>query len=144
MPEQAGGPYMLTALGSASGAASSVTVSDILVGDVWVASGQSNMEFPLKGFGEGTVLKNGTQEIAQATLPQVRLLRIAHKSSDIPVEDVDGTWTLCTPETAANFSAVAYFFGREISQKEHVPVGLIDATWGGTPVASWISLNGLG
>lgn len=144
MPEQAGGPYTLTAQGSSGGADSAVTLSDILVGDVWVASGQSNMEFPLKGFGGNTVLKNGAQEIAEATVPQVRLLRIEHKSSDIPVEDVDGTWTLCTPETAANFSAVAYFFGREISQKEHVPIGLIDATWGGTPVASWISLDGIG
>ncbi|WP_348267897.1 sialate O-acetylesterase [Edaphobacter paludis] len=144
MPEQAGGPYTLTAQGSSGGVDSAVTFSDILVGDVWVASGQSNMEFPLKGFGGNTVLKNGAQEIAQATVPQVRLLRIEHKSSDIPVEDVDGTWTLCTPETAANFSAVAYFFGREISQKEHVPIGLIDATWGGTPVASWISLDGIG
>jgi sialate O-acetylesterase len=144
MPEQAGGPYTLTAQGSAGGTASTVTFSDVLVGDVWVASGQSNMEFPLKGFGGTTVLKNGAQEIAQATLPQVRLLRIEHKSSDVPVEDVEATWTLCTPETAANFSAVAYFFGREINQKEHVPIGLIDATWGGTPVASWISLNGIG
>jgi sialate O-acetylesterase len=121
-----------------------VTVSDVLVGDVWVASGQSNMEFPLKGFGGSTVLKDGAEEIAHATVPTVRLLRLEHKSSDVPVEDVDGTWTLCTPETAASFSAVAYFFGREISQKEHVPVGLIDATWGGTPVASWISLDGIG
>lgn len=144
MPEQAGGPYTLTAQDSAGGAASAVTVSDVLVGDVWVASGQSNMEFPLKGFGGNTVLKNGAEEIANATVPTVRLLRIEHKSSDIPVEDVDGTWTLCTPETAAGFSAVAYFFGREISQKEHVPVGLIDTTWGGTPVASWISLDGIG
>jgi len=144
MPEDAGGPYTLTAQGSSGGAASTVTVSDVLVGDVWIASGQSNMEFPLKGFGGNTVLKNGAEEIAHATVATVRLLRIDHKSSDVPLEDVDGTWTLCTPETAANFSAVAYFFGREISQKEHVPVGLIDATWGGTPVASWISLDGIG
>jgi sialate O-acetylesterase len=143
MPEQAGGPYTLTAQGSSGGAASTVTFSDILVGDVWVASGQSNMEFPLKGFGGSTVLKNGAAEIAAATLPQVRLLRIERKSSDVPVEDVDGTWTLCTPETAVDFSAVAYFFGREINRKEHVPIGLIDATWGGTPVASWISLDGI-
>jgi sialate O-acetylesterase len=144
MPEQAGGPYTLTTQGSAEGTASPVTISDVLVGDVWVASGQSNMEFPLKGFGGNTVLKNGKEEIANATVPTVRLLRIEHKSSDIPVEDVDGKWTLCTPETAASFSAVAYFFGREISQKEHVPIGLIDVTWGGTPVASWISLDGIG
>ncbi|HZY61624.1 MAG TPA: sialate O-acetylesterase, partial [Edaphobacter sp.] len=143
MPEQAGGPYTLAVNGSSSGAASTITLSDVLVGDVWLASGQSNMEMPMKGFSGGTEVKNGAQEIAHATLPQVRLLRIERKSSDIPVEDVEGTWTLCTPETAANFSAVAYFFGRAINQKERVPVGLIDATWGGTPVASWISLDGI-
>ena len=112
MPEQAGGPYKLTVQGS-SGGASTATFSDILVGDVWVASGQSNMEMPMKGFEGSAVLKNGPQEIAQASLPQVRLLRIEHKSSDVPVKDVEGTWTLCMPETAADFSAVAYFFGRE-------------------------------
>ncbi len=101
------------------------------------------MEFPLKGFPGSAVLKNGEQEIRNATLPQVRLLRIERRSSDVPVEDVEGTWTLCTPQTAADFSAVAYFFGREINQKEHVPIGLIDTTWGGTPVASWISLDGI-
>jgi sialate O-acetylesterase len=141
MPEQAGGPYTLTAQGNMGGAA--VTVSDVLVGDVWVASGQSNMEMPLKGFPGSAVLKNGEQEIRNATLPQVRLLRIERRSSNVPVEDVEGTWTLCTPQTAADFSAVAYFFGREINQKEHVPIGLIDTTWGGTPVASWISLDGI-
>lgn len=143
MPERAGGPYTLTAQGSSNGNLSTVTVSDVLVGDVWLASGQSNMEMPLKGFPGSAVVKNSAQEIARATLPQVRLLRIEQKSSSVPVEDVEDTWTPCTPETAADFSAVAYFFGREISQKEHVPIGLIDATWGGTPVASWISLNGI-
>ena len=143
MPEQAGGPYTLAVQGSLGAAASPVTFSDILVGDVWLASGQSNMEMPLKGFPGNAVLKNGAAEIAHATLPQVRLLRIDHNSSDVPVEDVDSSWTLCTPETAADFSAVAYFFGREINQKEKVPIGLIDATWGGTPVASWISLDGI-
>ncbi|MEO8736786.1 MAG: sialate O-acetylesterase [Edaphobacter sp.] len=142
-PEQAGGPYTLTVQDSSNAASLAVTLSDVLVGDVWLASGQSNMEMPMKGFAGSAVLKNGAEEIAHATLPQVRLLRIANKSSDIPVEDVTDTWTLCTPETAADFSAVAYFFGREISQKEHVPIGLIDATWGGTPVASWISLDGI-
>lgn len=143
MPESAGGPYTLTAQGGSGGASSTVTVSDVLVGDVWVASGQSNMEMPLKGFPGSAVLKNSAEEIAHATLPQVRLLRIERKSSDIPVEDIASTWTLCTPKTAADFSAVAYFFGREINQQEHVPIGLIDTTWGGTPVASWISLNGI-
>ena len=141
MPEKAGGPYTLTATGSAGGA--SVTVSDILVGDVWLASGQSNMEMPLSGFPNSAVLKNGAEEIAHATLPTVRLLRVEHATSEFPMNDVSTTWTECNPQTAAEFSAVAYFFGREISEKEKVPVGLIDTTWGGTPVEAWISLMGI-
>ena len=96
-PQHAGGPYTLTAQGS-SGTGSGVTLSDILVGDVWVASGQSNMEMPLNGFPGNAVLKNGQQEIAQANLPTVRLLRIEHKPSNFPENDVTATWTECTPK----------------------------------------------
>ena len=120
-----------------------MTVSDILVGDVWLASGQSNMEMPLSGFPNSAELKNGPEEIAHATLPNVRLLRVEKTTSEFPLNDVSATWTECNPQTAAEFSAVAYFFGREISEKEKVPVGLIDTTWGGTPVESWISLMGI-
>jgi sialate O-acetylesterase len=141
MPEKAGGPYTLTATGS--GGDADVTVSDILVGDVWLASGQSNMEMPLAGFPGSAVLKNGPEEIAHATLPTVRLLRVEKTTSEFPLNDISATWTECNPETAAQFSAVAYFFGREISEKEKVPVGLIDTTWGGTPVESWTSLMGI-
>jgi sialate O-acetylesterase len=144
-PEHAGGPYTLTAQGSApSDSGSPVTLSDILVGDVWIASGQSNMEMPLSGFPGSAVLKNGQQEIANANLPTVRLLRIEKKSSYFPANDITATWTECTPQTAADFSAVAYFFGREINAREHVPIGLIDSTWGGTPVEAWMSMDRIG
>jgi sialate O-acetylesterase len=143
MPEHAGGPYTLTAQGSA-GSSEAVMLSDILVGDVWVASGQSNMEMPLNGFPGNAVVKNSAQEIAQANLPTVRLLQIEKKSSFYPLNDISATWTECTPQTAAEFSAVAYFFGREINAREHVPIGLIDSTWGGTPVESWISMDTIG
>ncbi|MGC1300429.1 MAG: sialate O-acetylesterase [Alloacidobacterium sp.] len=142
-PEHAGGPYTLTAQGS-SNSGSVVTLSDILVGDVWVASGQSNMEMPLNGFPGSAVLKNAQQEIAQANLPTVRLLRIEHNTSYFSVNDITATWTECTPQTAAEFSAVAYFFGREINAREHVPIGLIDSTWGGTPVEAWMSMDRIG
>jgi sialate O-acetylesterase len=89
-------------------------------------------------------MKNGAEEIANATHPEVRLLRFERASSQYPLEDQGATWTLCTPDTAAKFSAVAYLFGRELNQREHVPIGLIDSTWGGTPVAAWVSLEGLG
>jgi sialate O-acetylesterase len=142
-PESAGGPYSLMAQGSA-GPGAPVTLTDILVGDVWLASGQSNMEMPLDGFPGSAVVKNSAQEIAKANLPEVRLLRIEKKSSFYPQTGISATWTECTPQTAAEFSAVAYFFGKEINQREHVPVGLIDSTWGGTPVESWISMDTLG
>ncbi|HTD53827.1 MAG TPA: sialate O-acetylesterase, partial [Silvibacterium sp.] len=141
MPEKAGGPFTLTASGSGGG--TGVTLSDLLVGDVWLASGQSNMEMPLSGFPGNAVVKNADDEIAHATLPTVRLLRLEHATSEFPLNDISATWTECNPQTAAEFSAVAYFFGREINQKEKVPVGLIDTTWGGTPVESWISLMGI-
>ncbi|MDI3253680.1 MAG: sialate O-acetylesterase [Bacillota bacterium] len=142
-PEKAGGPYTLTVQGARPGEAP-LTLTDILVGDVWLASGQSNMEMPLIGFPGSAVVKNSSQEIAQANLPQVRLLRIEKKSSFYPQTDISTSWTECTPQTAAQFSAVAYFFGREISQREHVPIGLIDSTWGGTPVEAWISMDTIG
>jgi sialate O-acetylesterase len=139
-PESAGGPYTLTI----SGDGPDVTISDLLVGDVWFASGQSNMEIPLKGFPGSAVIKDADEEIAAATNPKLRLLLVEHKSSDVPVNDEPDTWTLCAPETATNFSAVAYFFGREIAAHEDVPVGLIDSTWGGTPADSWVSMDTLG
>lgn len=141
MPEAAGGPYTVSILGSET--VKPVEVHDILVGDVWLASGQSNMEFPLKGF-TNAPLKNGAEEIAAANHPHIRLLLVQHATSDSPLSEIQGKWTECTPETAAGFSAVAYFFGREISQREDVPIGLIDATWGGTTAEPWVSLEALG
>ena len=139
-PEHAGGPYVLTVQGDGG----KKTVRDLLVGDVWLASGQSNMEMPLRGFPPSAVVKNGDQEIAAANNPRLRLLLIPHKSSDVPESDVSATWTECTTETAKTFSAIAYFFGREIAAKENVPIGLIDSTWGGTPADAWTSMDTLG
>ncbi|MDP9050497.1 MAG: sialate O-acetylesterase [Acidobacteriota bacterium] len=139
-PEEAGGPYTLTM----SGDGPDRSISDLLVGDVWFASGQSNMEMPLKGFPPTAVVKNAAVEIAAARNPSIRLLLVDHKSSDYPLNDIAGNWTECTPETAASFSAVAYFFGRDLAAKINVPIGLIDSTWGGTPADSWVSLDTLG
>jgi sialate O-acetylesterase len=139
MPEPAGGPWTLTVAGT-----NTLTRQDILVGDVWFASGQSNMEFPLLGFPGSAVLNNGAEEIAHSNQPGLRLLRFERNSSEYPLDDQGASWTLCTPETAAHFSAVAYFFGRELNQREHVSIGLVDSTWGGTPVAAWVSLDALG
>ncbi|MDQ2712712.1 MAG: sialate O-acetylesterase [Acidobacteriota bacterium] len=137
-PRPAGGPFQLTIAGT-----NKIVLDDVLSGDVWFASGQSNMEMPLKGFPGNAVLKNSEAEIRNATQPNIRLLFVPHKASDYPLEDVDKSWTVCTPESATNFSAVAYFFARDLTDKEHVPIGLIDSTWGGTPGEAWVSLDGL-
>lgn len=136
-PEHAGGPFQLELSGDGN-----LERTDLLVGDVWIASGQSNMEMPLRGF-LGAPMKNSAAEIEAATHPKMRLMHVGHVSSDFPLADVDGHWTQCTPETAAAITAVGYFFGREISDKENVPIGIIDATWGGTPADSWISMDTL-
>jgi sialate O-acetylesterase len=136
-PDGAGGPYTLTVTGG-----NEIALDDVLVGDVWFASGQSNMEMPLKGFG-GAPLKNGAEEIAHANQPQLRLLHIPTKAADFPLRNADASWTVCSPETAANFSAVAYFFGRDLAAREHVPIGLIDSTWGGTVAEAWVSLQAI-
>lgn len=137
----AGGPFDLTVSGS-----SEVKVEDLLVGDVWFASGQSNMEMPLNGFPGSAVIQNSAQEISAATHPDIRLLYVPKHPSPYPLNEFEDkvAWTLCTPETAAKFSAVAYFFGRDVAAAEHVPIGLIDSTWGGTPAEAWTSLEGLG
>jgi sialate O-acetylesterase len=134
----AAGPLTVNVKGS-----NDITIDDVMVGDVWFASGQSNMEMPLKGFPGNAVIKNSEAETQAADQPKLRLLRIRKTTSDFPLNDYQDTWTTCTPDTAANFSAVAYFFGRAIAEKENVTVGLIDSTWGGTPAEAWTSFQGL-
>lgn len=132
-PGEVGGPFVMTVKGN-----NSITLNDILVGDVWVASGQSNMEFPLKN------ALNAEAEIPLAQHPRIRVFHVENTTSDYPLPDVAAkTWVACTPETAGDFSAVAYFFARHIEQKENVPVGLIESYWGGTPAESWTSLRAL-
>jgi sialate O-acetylesterase len=142
-PESAGGPDTLTIHGTGAGESSTITLHDILVGDVWFASGQSNMEFPLRGFSSSTVLKDGDKVIAAANQPHIRLLRFEKKANDYPLDDQPASWTECTSATATEFSAIAYLFGLDIQHREHIPIGLIDSTWGGTPIGSWISFDTL-
>jgi sialate O-acetylesterase len=139
--QSAGGPFTLTLHGT-----NTVELNDILIGDLWIASGQSNMEMPLAGFPGSAVVKDADKEIAAANYPQIRLFLVEKDSSDYPLEDVKAAtgWSQCTPETAKSFSAVAYFFARALQQKEKVPIGLVDTTWGGTPAEAWTSLDALG
>ncbi len=138
-PQPAGGPFEIKISGT-----NQIVLSDVLSGDVWFASGQSNMEMPLSGWPSAS-LKDSAQEIANANHPDIRLLLVEKKASAYPVRDLEGAaaWSVCTPETAAKFSAAAYFFGRDLESHEHVPIGLIDSSWGGTPAEAWISLPGI-
>lgn len=136
-PEPAGGPYTLTVTGSNN--EPPLTVTNVLVGDVWFASGQSNMQIPLKGFNSFYVIKNSAQEIANSANPDIRLLNVQDTASPTPSTDITSTWTTCDPTTTPNFSAVAYFFARDLQQHLNIPIGIIDSTWGGTPISSWMS-----
>jgi sialate O-acetylesterase len=140
----AGGEVYTLTVSEGQMGGSTILVRDLLMGDVWVASGQSNMEMPLLGFPGSAVLKNGAEEIKAANHPEIRLLHEPKRFSYFPLQDQDATWQICTPETAASFSSVAYFFAREIHHDQKVPVGVVEADWGGTPAESWTSLDTLG
>ena len=114
-----------------------VTVKDILVGEVWLASGQSNMEWPLKS------AVNGEHEVAAANFPQLRLFSVLRHIAREPIDTVTGTWQPCTPESVKTVSAVAYFFARDLQRKLGVPVGVIGTYFGGTPIESWMSASTL-
>lgn len=130
-----GGPYTITVKGY-----NEITLmKNVMVGEVWICSGQSNMAM---GIG---VVNNSQQEIAAANYPNIRLFHVRHKISPEPVKTIDGKWYLCSPQAVASqgdwagFSAAGYFFGREIHKKINVPVGLIETSWGGTPAEAWTS-----
>jgi sialate O-acetylesterase len=127
-PLVAGGPLTMTIAG-----ANTITIQDVLVGEVWVGSGQSNMNWTVARSNDAE------REIGAAHYPMMRLFQVKLTVADQPAADVEGAWRICTPDAIRNFSAVEYFFGREIHQRRHVPMGLIQSAWGGTPAQSWIS-----
>jgi len=120
-----------------------ITLEDVLVGDVWLGAGQSNMYFPLAPTGWGIGDIDSAKTIANSADPQLRLFVVAEKASVTPVDDVKGRWVLSSPQTVANFSAVAYDFAHNLRQAYHQPVGMIVASVGGTPAQAWTSLDGL-
>ncbi len=139
-PLKAGTGFTLTVKG-----ANTIELKDVLVGDVWLCSGQSNMEWKLSGLNRDD---QGQQVAAKAANPLIRLYDVPNRpaatpQSTVAVQGSSGKWLECTPETALNFSAVGYFFGRDIAAAEKVPVGLISADWGGTPAEAWTSIGGL-
>jgi sialate O-acetylesterase len=127
---KAGGPYEMTV----STEDESITISDVLVGEVWVCSGQSNMQWSVSNS------NNPEKEIAEAKYPDMRLFTVPRVVAGEPQESCEGEWVACTPETIPGFTAVGYFFGRELHQELDVPVGLIHTSWGGTPAEAWTSM----
>ena len=131
-PYPAGGPHVLSFKGPKT-----AEVKDILVGDVWLCSGQSNMEWPLIG------ARNAEREIATANHPQIRLFTVPKTVASEPTSTVDASWEVCTPGSAPQFSAVGYFFGRELQRELGVPIGLIDSSWGGTVAEAWVGAGAI-
>ncbi|MGD0572395.1 MAG: sialate O-acetylesterase [Sedimentisphaerales bacterium] len=126
---KAGGPYEMTVSGK-----NPITIKNILVGEVWVCSGQSNMEFTVRQ------AKNSAEEMADANnYPKIRSFTVGRKVIYTPMYNCNGKWQVCSSQTAGNFTAVGYFFGRELTKQLNVPIGLIHTSWGGTPAESWMS-----
>jgi len=119
-------PQVLTISGK-----NTLSLKNVLVGDVWVCSGQSNMEFGLGGC-------NAPQDIADADIPALRRIRLDHRALGTPDKDVPGHWETCTPGSAPGFTAVGFYFARRIQKETGLPIGLIDDNWGGTRIEPWI------
>lgn len=130
--QKAGGPHEIKIKGS-----SEVTLSDVLVGEVWLCSGQSNMEWTVSNS------NNPQEEIAAANHPQIRHIKIPHVPADQPQSNVASQgWQVCSPQTVAGFTAVGYYFGRHLQKELDVPIGLIGSNWGGTRIEPWTPPEG--
>lgn len=134
----AGGPYTITISDG-----NTLTLKNVMAGEVWFCSGQSNMEMPVAGWGK---VLNYEKEIAEAQYPSIRLLQVKKKIAYSPQEDVEvnmNGWQECSPATVPEFSSVAYFYARTLWKELNVPIGVIDCTWGGTPAEAWTSISSL-
>jgi sialate O-acetylesterase len=130
----AGGPYTIRFKAS-----NEITVENVLLGEVWLASGQSNMEFFVAKTRSSsyTGVINYEEEIKAANYPMIRQIDVANKNAAEPQEDFKGDWKICSPQTVDTFSAVAYYFALKIHKETGFPVGIINSTWGGTAAESW-------
>jgi len=127
-PITAGGPHVLSVQGK-----NTLKFDDVLVGEVWICSGQSNMQWPL------AASKDADLELATAKYPNIRLITVPNLGTQEPQKDFRGAWQTCQPGTAAGFSAVGYFFGRQLHLSLGVPVGLINDAWGGSACEAWVN-----
>ncbi len=132
LKDSGSGPFEMTVEGK-----NQLTISDVLVGEVWLASGQSNMQWVLSN------TTNAAAEIASSENSQIRMFTVKSTSSSTPQDDVEGKWVVASPQTSGAFSAVGYFFARKLQKELQVPVGVINSSWGGTPSEAWTSPQAL-
>ena len=134
---KSGGPFTMTITGKKGSAP--IIVNDVLVGEVWVGSGQSNMVFNVSNKGHRPYgLLDEEKEIAAANYPQVRMFTVPDTKSLTPQMDVKGEWKVCSPETVSDFSAIGYLFARDLNQSLKVPVGVILAAYGASTAEAWV------
>ncbi|HEY9196504.1 MAG TPA: sialate O-acetylesterase, partial [Mucilaginibacter sp.] len=134
-----GGPYKVTITDGSD----PVVLNNVLIGEVWICSGQSNMEMPVAGWGQ---VNNYKEEIANANYPEIRLLQVSQANSLIPQTEAriaNNGWMVCSPQTIGEFSSVAYFFAREINKQANIPIGVVSTNWGGTMIEAWSDENTL-
>ncbi len=131
-----GKPHKLVVTQDTDEGEQTVEVEDILIGDVWVGSGQSNMEWGLSR------TETAGKSIAEANHPKIRLFHVPRVQSGSPARDVNAVWRICSPQTVPNFSAVLYHFGKRLHQDLEVPIGLINSSWGGSPIEPWTNAGG--
>lgn len=130
----AGGPYNIVIRGK-----NKIEIKNMMIGEVWLCSGQSNMEFPIGNKGRWkTGVLNYEKEISKANYPNIRMFTVKHKVAQEPLKDVNGQWDVCSPEKVGDFSAVGYYFARELAVETGYSIGLINSSWGGTPAESWV------
>jgi sialate O-acetylesterase len=134
---EAGGPFTITVAAPDT----TITLNNVLVGEVWVCSGQSNMEMPLAGWPPNDTIMYSAKTITSASVPEIRLFNVQRKVSAEPLKDCSGKWEVCSPSSVGQFSAAAYFFGKKLHDELNVPVGLIESAWGGTPAEAWMSAD---
>ena len=130
---KAGGPYEMRIQGS-----NSITIKDVLIGEVWLGSGQSNMVFTVsKKAASFAGMLEEDKEIADANYPTIRMFTVKTKKAYEPTDEVSGEWQVCSPENVPGFSAVAYLFARDLQQRLKMPVGIVTAAYGGSTAESW-------
>jgi len=132
---KAGGPYSINIKSKDS----TIIIKDVLIGEVWLASGQSNMEMPLKGWPPADTILNSATEMLEANYPGIRMFSVANNFAQDPIDTIAGQWKSASSETVGDFSATAYFYAKKLHKELNIPIGIIHSSWGGTAAEAWTS-----